>query len=364
MKDDPEDLGRDVMRQSAKRDLDVVQNALLQAEAQNTELKRALAECQGQMLRVKQDMMLNYIMQQDANVKKFCQAQKEKYYIQKCADTHKTVRLELEKKLNCMTDKFDSATDRANTLQHTSDHLQAVVKILYGDLDELRQLESEEVARRKKQKQGLPPAYQDHRKRDQRAPYDQHTDNGSFDENKLEDTVKEDFNDALRKAHNERIGYGKSDNISHKMKADSIIFTATANALAVACLRLRPVLRSTDDMGEWIAEFLLELSWIAVSACEVRPATIHLTTQEKNRAGLAFREVDELLLETLKQGVDDVDPDYELLVYELQTYLTRTLALQKSFTMLHMRTGYDYFDKTVEWLSEKVEYERQRQANS
>jgi hypothetical protein len=316
------------------------------------------------MLRVKQDLMLDHIMQQDSNLKKLRQAQKEKHGLQKCADTHKMVRLELERKLNCMTDKFDSATDRANTLQHNADHLQTVIRLLYSDLDELRQLESEEVARRKKQKQGLPPAYRDHSKRDQQAPYDQHSDNGSFDENKLEDAVKEDFDDALREAYKERISYLKSDNMSLKIKADSIIFTATANALAVACLRLRPVLRSTDDMGEWIAEFLLELSWIAVSACEVRPATIYLTTQEKNRAGLAFREVDGLLLESLKQGVDGISPDYELLVYELQNYLTRTLALQKSFTMLHTRTGYDYFDKTIEWLTEKVEYERARQANS
>ena len=364
VKDDPDDSRQMLVRQSTKRDLDIAQNALLQAEAQNTELKRALAECQGQVLKVKQDMMLDRIMQEDANVKKLHQAQKEKHGIQKCADAHKIVRLELERKLSTMTEKFDSTTARANNLQQDSDHLQAVIKILYGDLDELRQLESEEVARRKKQKQGLPPPYQDFRRRDQQAPYEQHTDNGSFDENKLEDTVKEDFDDALIKAHKDRVTYLKSDNITLKTKGNSIIFTATANALAVACLRLRPVLRSTDDMHDWIAEFLLELSWIAVSACEVRPTTIYLTTQEKNRAGLAFREVDELLLEALKQGFDDIDPEYELLVYELQTHLTRTLALQKSFMMVNTRTGYDYFDKTVEWLSEQVQYWRQMQANS
>lgn len=146
------------------------------------------------------------------------------------------------------------------------------------------------------------------------------------------------------------------------MKGDSIIFTTTANALAVACLKLRPMLRSADDMAYRTVEFILELGWKAVSACELRASAFYLTVGEKSRASLAFKEVDECLLEALKRGPGS--DRHEMLVYELQGYLTQARAIQGSFALIHARSGYNYFDKSVEWLTEQVESERMRQANA
>ena len=177
-------------------------------------------------------------------------------------------------------------------------------------------------------------------------------------------TIEEDFEEALRKAHKYRIKCRESTNESSRTKGDAVIFTSVANALAVTALKLKPVLRSTDDMGDWIAEFVLELSWKAVAACEVRPATIYLTTKEKSRTSICWREADECLLEAFKKSLDErPDKKSVLLVYDLQDYLTRTMALQRSCLQLHTHISYEYFEKSVRWLTEQVESERFRQAN-
>ena len=81
---------------------------------------------------------------------------------------------------------------------------------------------------------------------------------------------------------------------------------------------------------------------------------------------LAYEEIDQCLLEACCHAFADETglSRYIGLVYKFQNYLTQMTALQTQFDLLlrQSRAGYEYFFKTIEWLTEQVEHERENRA--
>ena len=350
-----------------KHELHTAQDALLQAQAQIAELERVLADQQERFDHDKkaltQDMVLGHVMMQEALTKRVVAAQRHRHSVQRLYNEQKKATEELQCKLDTLTEKYQRSSLDIKAAEDGRAHLETVLRTLTCDLDELRQFENEESARRRKEKQGLPPAYKDYRKRKHQAPYERHKDAGAFDTAELEEIIRADFDTALCQADKKRLQIVKDDS-GNRTKADALIFCQTSHSLRKSCRLLKNVLTSNPEEADWIADFIVELLWDVVSACEVRPVTIHLTAADKSKLALGFQEVDEILLEALKKGHELDDGEDELPLYELQRYLTQVNCIHRVLINLTTQAGYDYFGHTITWLEEQVELERVRVANA
>jgi hypothetical protein len=350
-----------------KHELHTAQDALLQAQTEIAELKRVLAAQQDRFNHdqkaLKQDLVLGHVMMQEALTKRVVAAQRRTHSIQRAYNKQKKEADELQKKLDVLTEKYSKSSLDIKAAEDRRAHVEALLRTLTCDLDELRQFENEEAARRRKEKNGLPPPYKDYRKRNHQPPYERHEDAGSFDTTELEEIIRNDFDTELCRADKKRLQSMKDD-AGNKTKADAMTFCTTSQCLRKSCRLLRTILTSNPEEADWIAHFILELSWGVASACEVRPVTVYLTSAEKTKIGLGFREVDEILLEALKKEFETDTDDDELPLYELQRYLTQINCIHKSFINLRAHAGYDYFGQTITWLEEQVESERVRVANA
>ena len=350
-----------------KHELYTAQDALLQAQTEIAELKRVQAVQQERFEHdqkaLKQDLVLGHVMMQETLSKQVAAAQKRISSIQKAYNEQKKETDGLQKKLDVLTERYLKSSKDIKAAEDGRAYVEALLRTLESDLDELRDFENEEAARLRKENSGLPPQYKDYRKRQHQAPYERHDDAGSFDTSKLEDTMRSEFDTQLCRADKKRLKYMKDDS-ENKTKATAMIFCATSQCLTKSCRLLRTVLTSNPEEANWIAHFILELLWNVASACEVRPVTIYLTNADKTKLGLGYKEVDEILLEALKKEIETKAKDNELPLYELQRYLTQINCIHDSFINLKVHAGYDYFGQTSTWLEEQVEAERVRVANS
>lgn len=369
---------------------------------------------------LKQEMMLDIVKINEVADKKIKTLNREKYYLQKEAGEHKGEIANIKLRLDTLTSKYNKTLADMNAYKDETEHLSAENKSLEEDVDALRQIENEEAARRLQQSQGLPPAYGSLNDKDQLPPYQQHRDSGAFDVASFKRSIRSQFITALLDAESRSQTLRSSTDPNAQASADASMFYCTSLALSDACRQLRTALDAAqsvlstnfvelavkvnpgclstpetkreisrqiarrDYVADRIAKLILDLSWRVVSACELRPTILRLSSQDKAKVALAYKEADEVLLEALRQAFSGSDTSNngqrqqvapaEILdtcvltrrphiVYEYQDYLTQIEAICKRFANLHAGLSYRYFSKTDYWLCEQVEAERVNHAN-
>lgn len=127
----------DVPARSIKCELDAAQHALLQAEARITELNRALAGKEIQILRMKQDLMLDHVMREESNLKKLRAVQKEKHgilrYSNKKSEMVAALQSQVDEsrvRVDLMTDQYKKACTLNEHYVQNEDHFHAVIRTL------------------------------------------------------------------------------------------------------------------------------------------------------------------------------------------------------------------------------------------
>lgn len=352
--------------ENARNETYSLQEQLVKAEAQIAELRDALAAKDKGVLRLKQDLMLDRLLYEEAEAKKHHALLREKCSIQNLATDRLQKLTETTQKLDTITAKWKQAQLRVDLHEEEHEHWNHAMKLLRSDLDDAMGLANVEAQRRRRTKEGLPPAYDKYQQCSNMPPYEHHDDAGEFDKTQFEEAIRKEFDVALKTAHKERMDLQESEHECQRFQGDSVLFVALSKCLQRTPTKLQTFVTSTEATGFWVSQFILELGWKAVSACELRPATIFLTPDEKAKAAIAFGDADEALLTALMKGVLGTSPGMEdggMVVYELQRFLSQTLALQRDLMNLDVRISYRYFEKSVEWLEAQVEMLRALQAN-
>jgi hypothetical protein len=308
----------------------------------------------------------------------------------------------LEKKYKEMEMKTLRLTWEQTAWRNEIDELLAEKDALQGDLDQLREIEVEDAARRQRKAQGLPPAYGSLDNEDEMPPWQQHSDSGAFAIANVKRIVRNKFVKALRDACVE--------NDAHRAKGDKTLEDTNAQlffkgslALADACRALRTTLDHADLAFELqgqqyckssssiakgkleqiltithqparrdyiasrVAKLVLDLHWRIASAIELRPSTIKLWDVQKAKAAIAFAEIDETMLEALRitfHGAGDSTNNRRLVEYDLQYWHSLIMSARCIFDSGGSPMNYKPFDKTHRWLSSQTEEERCRAANA
>ncbi|KAK3710057.1 hypothetical protein LTR37_010488 [Vermiconidia calcicola] len=313
-----------------------------------------------EVMRKTQAMMLDMIRLKEAAKARENTLQREKHYI---SEAVKKEREEKEKYIDRLSvSELQRARERREmlTFQEESEHKQALINTLQEDMDALRQIENESTAHRRRQTQGLPPAYGNLDDEDHKPPYQVHKDKCSFDIPFFFRSISAGFENILCKAQNASKAQRSHYDLSERSRASSQLFYTTVKALSVTCAKLREVICYAD--GE-VASTIIRLSWSVVCACELRPGLVTLTSQERATIGLAYQEIDSCLLEALRSSLTPQDTAEHGRgprnpAFEYQLYLTPAQVLADKFWSLASEVGQGYLVKTIEWLSENVEVER------
>ena len=398
--------------------LDALEESLHKAYSEIEDLKDELvivnkAHKQEHMM-IKQEMMLDILKANESADKRVSTLNREKHYLQLYANEQKKEAIEIKGRLEALSTRYAKTLTDMNMYRQEAEHLQSLNKTMEEDLDELRRIENEDAAHRKKQAQGLPPAYGCLDDEDHQPPYVLHKDGGTFDIASLKRSVRAKFSHNLVDAQIRTNDLRSSICPNDKAKADMNIFWSASIALKESCARLKAALECAktayngsiselvamcrlpgaskfktkatitrefgrcnahrDYIADRIAKLILELSWRVIGACELRPRTLRLTSEAKAKLGLAYRDVDDCLLEALRDACSSSDEKhgtpYEIrdrkaqALFEYQSYLTQVETLLKKFSGLRAGVSYQYFNKSMAWLCEKVETERFHQANA
>ena len=399
--------------------LDALQASIREAQLRIADLEQELEEQaqanEQQQLIVKQNVMLDHIKATETFEKKINTLKRERHFLHVDVVQQKKEAMEAKAKLSTMTEKYNTAFANWQTYKVEVEHLQSVNKTFEEDIDELRQIENENAALRRQQAQGLPPAYASLEDEDQAPPYWQHKDNGVFDTAHLKRNVRNQYMQRLLNAQARTEAARASPHLNDKAGGDTMVFYGASTALSEACGSLKRALDSAQDVvstrflelmakckasgvadpgtaiqferqqikcsharrdyiADRIAKLILDLSWRVISACELRPTSLHLTAYEKAKLGLAFKDVDDTLLEALRAAfsyAEDESGDRAKvrarkaqMLFEYQAYLTQIQTLAYKFRLLRAGVGFSYFTRSQIWLCEKVETERYHQANT
>lgn len=353
-----------------------------------------------EQLWLKQDLVLDMVRRHEHHDQTMKKLHREKHHLTQYANEQKAEMEKQKKKADEEKAKHVKAQLELTYHKGEVEHLQALNKVMEEDLDELRQIENEDAAQRQRKVQGLPPAYGSLDDEDPFATPQLHEDSGSFDVAVFKRTVREDFMRKLNAAQNE-CGTLRTNPHSTDSRSSDLLFCATSFALSDSCRSLRTALDHAENafstkmdvqadkvrletlnnsqyvhiakryiarrdfVADRVAKTILDLSWRVISASELRPCTLRLDRSEKARLNLAYKEVDECLLEALRQTfiLNKFGVGKNSLVWEYQHYFTQLSALRLAFNNLHAGISYSFFSKALDWLGEQVETERMNQAN-
>ena len=295
---------------------------------------------------------------------------------------------------NCIASLTKKMDDDRAALEKEIDSLHDQDLLMQNDLVQLRDIELEDVARRKRAAQGLPPAYGSLDEEDNQPPWGQHEDQGAFALSTLKKLVNKRFTEALHNIfaqcdtiraedpsgvessnnHLFRTGLLELADISRLLRGalnnpENVLqykgsnyfrkFKADPEAPLEQALTVSHEPARRDYTGSRVAKLLLDLHWRLASALELRPSDIDLRGAHKAQADLAFTEIDATMLQALQMAFNIPSDSRERVVYEMQYWETLLRRLRGAFK--HSSKP-DFFEDTFGWLDDQIAAERQRAA--
>lgn len=384
------------------------------AEARVVSLEHALqvekASQEQRQLKLRQDMMLGIVQQQDKVRKLIEEFTKAKRHRDKLAEK----LLELQKHHKEHVDRLElqvtmekSSTLRANSeliiWRSEAEHREMLHRTLEEDLDELRRIANEETAARRwsEKRQCLPPAYGSLDDVDAYPPPEECVDSGALEVATFKRTTRDKFTKGLTAAQ------AKHDFAVIKPETDSSVaagemYVSLCLALADAASNIDGVLVRAGDLfkantdkplpdgGAWLpgierghnelarmqkrshargayvadrlAKLILELTARFLAALELRPVSARLSQTDKTRIGLSWTAIDSSLTDALRRTFDSASSAHPSRLMELQVFFTQVEMLQDRLNKTrvgsdaHLQTP--YFDRAWSWLADCVEKER------
>jgi hypothetical protein len=139
------------------------------------------------------------------------------------------------------------------------------------------------------------------------------------------------------------------------------------NKTTKSTLTLIQTANAAPYVADRITKLLLELLWRTASACELRPSQRKLDAMFDHTLPVMHTSVDEVLVAALRLAFSKT---HSLAAF--QNYLIQIEILEKKFRTFEVGmtlgahnalTHFDFFDKTLLWLNEQVEKERELRAN-
>lgn len=385
--------------------LDELQDRFIKAQYDIADLRDALhKQSQRHMqekLFLKQDMMLDMLRRHELSKQTMDKLMREKHILTRYASEQKKEAEQQKKKAEEEIKKHDKAKLDLNYFKNEAEHLQTINKVIEEDLDELRQIENEDAAQRKRKTSGLPPAYGSLDDEDRYLTPQVHEDSGSLHVAVFKRAIRSDFMQKLMSAHILEPGETDENGNATTNRTPQCIFYVTSCALSDACQRLKVALEHAENVlstdmhthaakagaegvdnpavlhiakrciarrdfvAERVARMILDLGWRVVSASELRPYDLHIEKEQRVRLNLAYKEVDECMIDALRQmfTLTQFGIKKDSILWEYQHYFTQVTALRRAFINLSSGTSYPFFSKTYNWLEEQVETERMNQAN-
>lgn len=267
-------------------------------------------------------------------------------------------------KLGSSVNKYLTSQSELRWSEEQALRFETLYNNLRDDLDDLRRLENEDVARRQKEALGLPPAYLNRLNPSLQPPYLKHQDGATFSLDATKQIIDNDFNEDLEIYRGLYVTSRTQKDEKIKMDAEKNFFILISRTFVEACRKLQNVTHSRPDHAASIADYTLKLSWSTVSACELRPAVMFsFDPDEKTEMAMIYQEMDETLMGMLQKVLKVEGRDEVLTAYECQKYLTQVKAVRVSFEATMVDIGSYFFTQTINWLEEQTEFERQNQGN-
>jgi hypothetical protein len=120
----------DFTARSTDYDLQLAQDALLQAEAKISVLQDEVRRAGESVLKMKQDVLLDYIIKTRSSEQNLRQLRKEKHTIQQRVDEQEKANEELHTKLEDVTDKWKKACLQNKMHEDDHEHFTTYIKVL------------------------------------------------------------------------------------------------------------------------------------------------------------------------------------------------------------------------------------------
>ena len=428
----PKKLGRLTLQ----RNKDVHERQKKKISKLEAELVEQRAFTEQAQNRVKQDMMMDIMLEKE-KLRKFEEAGKLARRLHEKEISEYKVKLEkaAEKSLVERTQTL-SAQRAIESYRLEAEHLQHLNVTFQSDLQDLRVVDVEDRRARKDGRRDLPPAYGSLDDEDRFPPYSQQADAGSIELANLKREIRCNFDRKVDAALENPdkgsnmfcllsaafqdvshslttiLDFAKDIPVSHAQTKGIVSKTwnndvreqviaikeqlhriPSAVASAPILIPDRPNEKSATEkrnrrrevktarptvaliqsansapyIADRITKLLLELLWRTVSACELRPIQGSVDAMFDHTLPVTHTSIDEAIVKALRLSFPKSHP-----LTAFQNYLTQFDILAKKFKTLgigmtlgvhNALTHFDFFPRTLLWLNEQVEKERELKAN-
>lgn len=330
--------------------------------------------------RIKQDMFLHIMHEQQLRKKAEGDLAREKWsFSRHVAELTQKSQAEREQTI-AVTKERDKCAQEINSWRRQCESLQCNIEELDEDLRELRRIENEAAASRRDEHLGLPPAYGSLNDEDRFPPYSRHEDGGTLEVAHLKREVRQRFDKVVDSV------FGASD---------LVVFTSLTDALAEACHSCQALLQlateasvghalglphgHTEDLSyywwrkdrylsqrvssapyfaERVCKLILELLWRFLGIWKLQAfETVFFHTDAHLR--MSFDLADLVLFCAVQRMFS-----YHRSLAKLAYYSDQLKSVKDQFAGLMLSFEHNYFCKTVAWLEEQVEKERELRANA
>lgn len=358
--------------------------------------------------RVKQDMFLRIMQEKEKRlIAEQSQERERRTHLKTIADLKENLEhsRDLARRAH---EKLLRALDEQKGLRLEVEHFQGLNATMEADMNEMRDIESEEAAKRRKGDQGLPPAYGNLNDEDRFPPYSRHEDAGTLEVAQIKRRAREMFSKEVRRI----LTVDRKDIFLHLTKALAFacqtfqdyldaapLVTVTrshrgakdqstsAKTLAHASGKKMhktmqsspagPILADRHPQGPGnkgtfliqqpagapyvagrIVRLIHDLTWRFVSVCDHGLSLPPPPEKAKRELATNHKAIDNALTSALQLTFRDSRP-----LPKLKCCLTQTMALQNHLGEIQPGFNYSYFSNAIAWLSEQIECERALAAN-
>ena len=361
----------------------------------------------GLLLRMRQDMMLDLVIEREKVEEQTKQAARMLRERDKALDTQTSLvaetrsQLDLARsKLNLAAAKAQASAEEAAVYRLESKCLQDTQRTLEEDLAQLREIENEDRAKRLQDdmKRSLPPAYGG--LDDVEPAYGaEYHDCGTLEVATFKRAIRDTFKSGLHAAAAAARKQRHSNDVLEHARAPLTFFLLMIKELDTAAAKIETVLPHAEQVlvmhsGEWdmknlntvqgrpafvadrCAKLLLDLIAQVLSALDLRPGGISLTIRDRTDVGNQIAHIDAVLLQSLRKSIcgtterlteagmsqDALRAELEKAgharMWAVQRFHWQIPQLQRSFAA-RVKLSAEFLGATAIWLEDVVETERQ-----
>lgn len=358
--------------------------------------------------RVKQDMFLRIMQEKEKLlIAEQSQERERRIHLKTIADLKEN--LEHSRNLARQAhEKLLRALNEQKGLRLEAEHFQALNATMEADMNEMRDIESEDAAKRRKEDQGLPPAYGNLNDEDRFPPHSRHEDAGTLEVAQIKRRAREMFSKEVRRiltmdrkdiflhlttalafachTFHDYLDAAPSVTVTRSHRGAKDESTSTKSSAHASGKKMHktmqpspagPILTDHRPQGpgnkgtflvqqlagapyvaDCIVRLIHDLTWRFVSVCDHGLSLPPLREAAKRELATKHKAIDNALTSALHLTFRDSRP-----LPNLKYCLTQTMALQTHLGEIQPGFNYSYFSNAIAWLSEQIECERALAAN-